>query len=401
MTGFFRRPSTVAAVAAVLALVGAGTGHASVAGDGVGHIAAWPGSAAPTAGGGFLNAVVALSPSSAWAAGDRIIRWNGARWSAVSGALPGLDLTGLDTVSATDAWAVGSQCPTSSCATDRTLVMHWNGAKWSRVPSPNPGGATWAVLNGISMVSATDGWAAGEFCKTGTGCPSSFQPIPRTLLMHWNGSRWSIVSSKGAEFDGLFAGVSAVSAGDAWAVGYRCAAGCAGGSPTIHTLIVHWNGRAWSHVSSPAPAGDSSLASVDASSTSDAWAVGSGPGTLALRWNGHKWTTVKSPSPRAPGGFSFLSGMTVLPNGSAWAVGGACTGCATTSSHYRTLILRWNGSRWSIVKSPDPNPGWDYLEGVSAVSSKDAWAVGTDCATGCPASQMLIMRWNGTSWSAG
>jgi hypothetical protein len=44
-------------------------------------------------------------------------------------------------------------------------------------------------------------------------------------------------------------GVSAVSASDAWAVGYYVD----NGTNTDHTLILHWNGTAWSRVKAPQP----------------------------------------------------------------------------------------------------------------------------------------------------
>jgi hypothetical protein len=40
-----------------------------------------------------------------------------------------------------------------------------------------------------------------------------------------------------------------------------------------------------------------------------------------------------------------------------------------------TLILRWDGTRWSQVPSPNLS-SYNYLLGVDAVSPADAWAVG-------------------------
>jgi hypothetical protein len=38
-------------------------------------------------------------------------------------------LGGVSATSATDAWAVGDQCP--SCGNPGTLIMHWNGTAWT------------------------------------------------------------------------------------------------------------------------------------------------------------------------------------------------------------------------------------------------------------------------------
>ncbi|HXP19427.1 MAG TPA: hypothetical protein VN840_07260 [Streptosporangiaceae bacterium] len=47
--------------------------------------------------------------------------------------------------------------------------------------------------------------------------------------------------------------------------------------PRVQTLIEHWNGKAWSHVPSPNPAGSTYsnvLDGVASSSSTNAWAVG-------------------------------------------------------------------------------------------------------------------------------
>src|SRR5690348_5630714 len=53
-------------------------------------------------------------------------------------------------------------------------------AAWNIVPSPNVG--TTSHLNSVSVISATDVWAVG-YSSTGT------------LIEHWDGTSWSIVSS--------------------------------------------------------------------------------------------------------------------------------------------------------------------------------------------------------------
>jgi hypothetical protein len=130
-----------------------------------------------------------------------------------------------------------------------------------------------------------------------------------------------------------------------------------------------------------------------------AWAVGRGPKALILQWNGKVWRTDKTPHISPASGLSYLGAVTGLSAGQAWAVGGACSACASDESRYRTLAVRWNGSKWSTVKTPNPSEGWDYLADISAISPTTAFAVGTECATGCPAARMLILGWNGKSWS--
>jgi hypothetical protein len=44
---------------------------------------------------------------------------------------------------------------------DRALIEHWNGTQWCRVPIPEPG--TSDGLTGVATVSATDAWAVGSY----------------------------------------------------------------------------------------------------------------------------------------------------------------------------------------------------------------------------------------------
>ena len=70
----------------------------------------------------------------------------------------------------------------------------------------------------------------------------------------------------------------------------------------------------------------------------------------------------------------------------------------TTSGDRRTttLIRHWNGSAWSTVPSPNPDPDRNMLNAVAAPAADDAWAVGS---TGmAPAEQGLLLHWDGTAW---
>ena len=90
----------------------------------------------------------------------------------------------------------------------------------------------------------------------------------------------------GPTFPGVLHGVSATSATDAWAVGVG-----RGG-----TLILHWNGTAWSRMASPSPDRRLQLVAVTATSAANAWAVGFNttptgqPRTLIMHWNGTRWS---------------------------------------------------------------------------------------------------------------
>jgi hypothetical protein len=74
----------------------------------------------------------------------------------------------------------------------KTLVEHWDGTSWKVVASPNVGGNNSTTisngLRGVVAVSANDVWAFGD--------TDAFGPEQITnLVMHWDGTKWSIVPS--------------------------------------------------------------------------------------------------------------------------------------------------------------------------------------------------------------
>src|SRR5262249_13548150 len=74
-----------------------------------------------------------------------------------------------------------------------------------------------------------------------------------------------------SSLNGGFVGVSASSATNAWAVGFRF------GGLANRTLTEHWNGRSWKQVKSLNPGGvghEAELLSVSVLSRNNAWAVG-------------------------------------------------------------------------------------------------------------------------------
>jgi hypothetical protein len=296
-----------------------------------------------------LRAVSAVSATDAWAVGNAtpgetatsqqmlIEHWNGRKWSTTPTPDVSTDtyvLSGVSAISATDAWVIGSWDAYGVNA--RALILHWNGRKWSKVASPNPVGR---ALLGVSAASVGDAWAVGQYTNAGGQAA--------TLTEHWNGRKWSKVASPGpspGEGNGL-SGVSTLTPKEAWAVG------SSGTSEGWRTLVVRWNGKAWKPVASPNPGSSFDILNgVSAISATDAWAVGyysSTKGntqiTLILRWNGKAWTRVPSPNPNSSG-INNLAGVSTVSPGRAFAAGSsndAFTGVNLA------LIVGWNGKKWA------------------------------------------------------
>lgn len=185
--------------------------------------------------------------------------------------------------------------------------------------------------------------------------------------------------------------VSAASAHNAWVLGQIMT------SPSFKDVLLHWNGASWSQVTIPG-ASANGVADVTAVSAGNAWLVGAhctrgcaAQTTLIMHWNGTAWSRVASPNPA--GKVNFLDGVSALSAGNAWAVGSTCS---ITNGGCAPLMLHWNGTRWSQAASPAPGES-DKLVAVATVAGGHAWAAGIQWSGGCCVP--LVMHWNGTRWS--
>ncbi|MUN35060.1 hypothetical protein [Actinomadura litoris] len=345
----------------------------------------------------LLTSTASISPQDGWAVGfvshpdttehTLAEHWNGTRWSATPSpdGTSGSQLAAVAAVSSKDVWAVGRQNSNLSIEASTTLIEHWNGTAWSIVPSPNAG-TEGAQLTGVAAVSTSDVWATGYFSTT-------TQILP--LFEHWNGTAWSVVSvpdvPNGVNF---VRAISAASTKDVWAVGSDVDSH----SGNTDELILHWNGTQWS-VLPTLPIGQNSLEAVHAVSSSDVWAVGRSLGdkggesrNLALHWNGTAWSKVPVPNVGNSVNPNFLTGITALSSHDVWAVGAATGGADGVN---QSLIEHWNGSAWSIVPSPSNPNGSNSttLGGVAAIAPGNVTAVGSWNSTqqGNPGLRTLVV----------
>ena len=300
-------------------------------------------------------------------------------------------LSAVSATSARDAWAVGSYDTGSGF---RTLIERWNGSKWKVVPSVDPavGVHQTSTLSGVVAISASNAWAVGFYEKSTT----SF----RTLIEHWNGSAWKVVPSPNADSgENTLDAVAAVSASDIWAVGYRHGPG-GSGNGARKTLVEHWNGQKWRIIPSPSPGpgrGDGFLFGVAVAPAGQPWAVGSEPSrfssTLALRWTGAKWLTTRTANPGQ--GDRFLQAVAAPSGRVALAVGSDLFGNQT-----RALAEKWNGTAWSVVPAASPGGDYNSLQAIAARNASQAWAVGSRRANPGAKFTTLIERWDGHAWTS-
>lgn len=286
--------------------------------------------------------------------------WNGTRWSlaTIPQPGPGAGLAGVRCTSGRNCWAVGSYLKASGARVNEAL--HWNGIKWSLVSTPQPGGTTSTVnhneLDGVGCTSATNCWAVGwDATATNGTAPELNQAL------HWNGAKWSLATTPdpggtAAGDNNFLNGVSCASSSSCWAVGQYGTTS----SRTSLTQALFWNGTKWSQATTPDPDGTgpgaaNTLAGVTCTTPANCWAVGdygsinAATGVivdLALHWDGAAWTQVTTPN---PGGLNnndanILDTIRCTSVTSCWAAGNVSTAGGADLNQ----ALVWDGTTWSV-----------------------------------------------------
>jgi alpha-tubulin suppressor-like RCC1 family protein len=342
--------------------------------------------AAIAAGGLFSLALLTNGTVMAWGDGAFGQIGNG----TTAGSVTPTAVTGLTGVSAVSAGGVSSTALVAAAAAAAPAPAPVSSI-WRVVPTPVPSPAVVSDLSfaGVSAASTTDAWAVGTDEVTGL--------LP--LAEHWNGTKWAktTVPLPAGVPQAVFNGTDDLGTGNAWAVGDTQAVNGTG----QRTLIEHWTGSAWAVVPSPNPETGTGavdvLTAISGTGPDDLWAVGyfsDGETFTALlfeHWNGTAWSFVAPPTESAT---QFGEAVTAISPDDVWVVGD--TGSqATVSAH-------WNGSTWQLVSTPTltSTDSLDFLTGVSEVSANDVWASGYEGNVDDELFDLpYMLHWNGTAWT--
>jgi hypothetical protein len=286
---------------------------------------------------GSISALAPAGPESAWAVGaDQYspssgyptltpvaYQWNGGRWVSTPIANPAAS-EGFGSVAdggAGDVWAVGAQTDNPQVDPYQPRIRHWDGSAWQVTPFPGDTETTddlqlnqVAAAGGKAWIAALDGVNGGIFS--------------------WDGTSWTL-----QQFSSAYElwGVTAISAADAWTVGY---------SSDNSTLALHWNGATWQDES---PANQTvNLQDVAASGPDNVWAAGiyynsdgTGPYLAADHWNGTSWAEYPIPDLPGMGDYVFPLGLTVDNSGEPWIA-------AYSNAADRTAYFHRDGSAWQV-----------------------------------------------------
>jgi hypothetical protein len=326
-----------------------------------------------------LTAVSASSATDIWAVGQSGVHFDGTKWKAF--ALPHIagdltsGLTGVADLAPNNVWAVGNVNINED--NPNQIIEHYNGTAWSVATGPTFQPTDQPFLTGLTAISPTDMWATG-WILTLIGCCQEAFPI----FEHFDGTSWTATIDE-SHLNSFMFGVSALASNDVWAVGDF---GAIGG-----TFIEHYDGSVWSAVPSPSPGdGENALFGLTALAPNDVWAVGyfvaafnqdRPQKTLVEHWNGISWKVV--PSPNVGGNNSQtisneLRGVIAISANDVWAFGDTD---AFGPEQITNLVMHWDGTKWSIVPTPDPNPRHqklidDVIAGGTVVPHGNLFLVG-------------------------
>jgi hypothetical protein len=190
--------------------------------------------------------------------------------------------------------------------------------------------------------------------------------------------------------DGILFGVTAPEPNEVLAVGAKVSLG-----GRARTLIRHWDG-AWETQPSPnANRQNNQLNGVAVAPNLTAWAVGEirhtetrNSKTLVLRYKESEWRLRDSLNPSEDK--NVLNGVDIAPSGDVYAAGERWN----ANQEYRTMIQRWDGKEWKVLRSSFPG----ILSDLDVIADDDIWAVGTKVVEG-GSGRMFAVHFNGTKWT--
>jgi hypothetical protein len=337
-------------------------------------------------------------------------------------------MSGVDALSGSDAWAVGSQ-ETSTHKSPAGLVEHWAGRSWQAVKLPAKVAKAWASAADDPIVgafSATDVWvvsalpgpAGGKYLrlagrtwttgalpggsdsgtslllvnsvavgKSGTwvfggevnlkGAKPSFTPY----AAYYDGRRWT---TEKVPATGEITAASVVSANNIWAVTGISSAGfvLGGGTASVSSAVLHWNGKSWEKVAGQPtlPAGGDLTGITAGKQLLIGGDVGTSSGATTVQFtdqtSGSTWAApVDLPKSGASAATSDhlpyqIDSLVPAGSGSYWAL-------SSNLEYVTPMLWHYAAGKWSPVGVPTfGNKRRAVIQLSEVPGSASVWAVG-------------------------
>lgn len=310
-------------------------------------------------------------------------------------------IQGVSMISPTDGWAIEYDSPAMSdgrvvdAFTSRYYLLHYLNGAWVKTASfDHHNNAGWICQQRatISMDSPTDGWATlPPEYLNGSG-------VVTDSMLHYSGGVWRAVVLPPSY---VACQVTMISPTLGWAIGYtgdlNTIAEGAGRSDQLD--ILRYDGHTWrpDHVQYRQPSGSFIyLNSITALSASDAWV------TATIQ------TTATSPVMEGsiilryhPSGWAVMS---VLPTVNLYSASftsaseGWASGVRTSNLLGSGVFLRYHAGQWQIETYPSL-PLMDYVNQVDMVSPTNGWAIAHIPVVGSPGAGDTLIHYDGSQWN--
>jgi hypothetical protein len=250
-------------------------------------------------------------------------------------------------------------------------------ATWTRVASPNRGTVASALQDVVMVPGTSTAWAVGYYYDSNLAAN-------RTMTQRFNGTSWSIVPSVNASATGYsqLNRVDATSTSNVWAIG---------------SLVERYNGTNWVAMSSPAGV---ALRGLDVVSSTEVWVAGySGSAATVAQWKNGIWTTRYTQASTGRH-LTVFEAIAVDSSDQVWAVGWDRNYDAP-GRPVSSLVVHYNGTSWTREATPNP-ANRNTLMDVVALANGEVFAVGVaqDTSGGGITPRSLILRRQSTGWSS-
>jgi hypothetical protein len=321
---------------------------------------------------------------------SQIKRWDGTSWSFVA-AVSAYCMATFDEGAGPHAFIGGGFTKVGNLVASR--IVRGDGANWSAV-SEGQSGINDNVVDDLAAVdlgTGTELYAAGLFVTAGN--------TTANRIARFDGTNWHPLGSGLSDYAHALISFDDGSGVALYAGG---AFGVAGGVPA--SRVAKWNGSSWSALGAGTVNEVWSLIGFDDGTGPALYAggellVSSGaPGNGIAKWDGSTWTPLGSGVTGFGLGLTRVHSMAVFDDGTGPALyaGGVfnMAGGVPASS-----IARWNGSAWSSVGGSASSDGEVAALVVFDDGTGPALYAGGSFNTlvGVPASSFA--KWNGTSWT--
>jgi hypothetical protein len=249
-------------------------------------------------------------------------------------------------------------------------------ATWTRVASPNRGTVASALQDVVTVPGTSTAWAVGYYYDSNLAAC-------RTMTQRFNGTSWSIVPSVNASATGYsqLNRVDATSTSNVWAIG---------------SLVERYDGTNWVPMSSPAGV---AFRGLDVVSPSEVWVAGySGSAATVAQWKNGTWTT-KYTQASTGRHLTVFEAIAVDASGKVWAVGWDRDYDAP-GRPVSSLVVHFDGTSWRREATPNP-ANRNTLMDVVTLANGEVFAVGVaqDTSGGGITPRSLMLRRQGT-WSS-